>query len=110
MRPAQRHLMRVVSEELPVELGAQGAEAGGDGRALRPKMLPLIGDRDPDIGPQPFGEVGSQINFPRSIGTGGIGRQCRKRHLVGDARVVGEQGRGKEALADEAVGARFLRR
>ena len=66
-----------------------------------------IADGNAKILGDALGEVSRDVDLPRGRVVAVLeDRNRRQRHLVGNARIVGRECRGKESAADEAMGKR----
>jgi len=99
-----------IDQELIVELCIERAAETGHRRKSRGlQAFPTMGQREAEIWSDAFGELGFDVDRPRSIGARRVNYHSRQRHLVGDEGVGCEDRRGEKTIAGEAVGNRTAR-
>ena len=105
IEPGQRHHLALrVDEELILQPRMQSVEAGDRRQAGRLGADPALADGEPQIGRDPLGDIDIKVEFFGAVGGGRRAGEGRQRHLVGDKRVVGQDGGRAEAIAGEAMG------
>ncbi len=110
VEPGQSHHLALrVDEELVLQAGIERAETADRRHPGRMGADPSVAECKPQIGRDPLGDIDIEIEFAGTVGGGRRAGKGRQRHLVGDKRVVGQDGGRKEAVAGEAVGAGQIR-